>query len=392
MKICDPGRKKVLCIIGTSSSVLINFRGSLIRHLFLRGYTVYCFCSDFDEHTSGELRSRGGIPIGYKLDSKGLNPISDVMAVIELIKALKAIKPDVIFSYFVKPVIFGSIAGRMARVPRVVGMLEGLGNAFAVSASRIGIKARFVKFIQLILYRVAFSCIDTLLFLNPDDRAELKKGCGFLPKTSAILGGIGVDLDEFAYVPPTRDSVVRFLFVGRLLREKGIFEYLEAAEYLTKNYKGRVQFTVLGSFDLDNPFALKEAELRQFLSDGVVEYPGFVDNIKDWIVSSHVFVLPSYREGVPRSTQEAMAIGRPIITTDVPGCRETVIDGVNGFLIPPHSSAELIGKMEFFIHNPNALLTMGLAARSFAEEKFDERSVHRRLEGILFDEKHAGVE
>ena len=166
MKICDMGRGKVLCIIGTSSSVLINFRGSLIRHLFLQGYTVYCFCFDFDECTSSELRSLGGIPVAYKLDSKGLNPISDAVATIELIKALKFIKPDVVFSYFVKPVIFGSIAGRMARVPRVVGMLEGLGSAFAVGASGVGIKTRFVKFVQLMLYRMSFSCIDTLLFLN----------------------------------------------------------------------------------------------------------------------------------------------------------------------------------------------------------------------------------
>lgn len=356
-------------IIGNVASMMINFRKELIIELS-RHHEVYCLVSDYDEKSRDIIRSFGAIPLDYNLNAKGVNPFKDIKATYELVGVMKKHKPDIVFSFFVKPVIFGSLAAKIAKMPRIVGMIEGLGGAFTIHKSGQTTKANIIKFIQIFLYKISLPLLDELIFLNTDDEKDLVKKYNIKVKNAHILGGIGVDLDKFAYSkPPTKP--VSFIFVARLLAEKGIFEYLKAAKIVKNKYKN-TKFYIFGNFDEKNPFGLKKEELKVYLESDIVIYPGFVNNINEWIANSSVFVLPSYyREGVPRSTQEAMAIGRAVITTYSVGCKETVIDGVNGFLVPKYDEKILAKKMEFFIKNPEQINIMGQKSRKMAEENFN---------------------
>ena len=270
----------------------------------------------------------------------------------------------------------------MARVPRIVGMIEGLGGAFTVHKNGQTKKAKIIKTIQVLLYKISLPSLDELIFLNNDDKKDLIDRYNIKVKSINILGGIGVDLDKFSYTKAPTDPI-SFIFIARLLAEKGIFEYLEAAKIVKEKYKD-VKFYIFGGFDEHNPFGLTQEELKPYLDSGVVIYPGFVNDIKERIVNSSIFVLPSYyREGVPRSTQEAMAIGRAVITTNSVGCKETVEDGVNGFLVPPFDSKILAQKMIYFIQNPEMIVQMGIESRKIAEVKFNINEKNERLAKII---------
>ena len=218
-----------------------------------------------------------------------------------------------------------------------------------------------------------------MVFLNPDDPEDLLSLNNIKVKDFHILGAIGLNLSEYPRMAlPSNDKKRSFLFMGRLLKEKGIYEYIQAAKIVKQRYPD-TRFVVLGSIDESNLGALSQDELSMLIADGIIDYPGQVDNVVDWIANSDVFVLPSYREGVPRSTQEAMAIGRAVITTDVPGCRETVVDGVNGFLVEKWNPEALAGKMIYFIENPEQIAIMGQESYKIAQEKFDAEKVNQRL-------------
>lgn len=358
------------------------FRKSLILALLAQGHEVYCFASDFSVKDKQLIESWGAVAVDYKLDARGINPFKDILATIELAKKLQSLRPDIVFPFFVKPVIFATIAARLAKVPRVVGMIEGLGNAFTASQNGLSKKAKLIQKIQVLLYKISLPKLDTLVVLNPDDKADLLDSYDISVKNTVVLGAIGVNLADYPYTPVSTKQPIAFIFIARLLREKGVFEYLQAAEQIKQNYPQAV-FYMLGSLDLQHPSALSKEELTQCLEKDIVVYPGHVDDVPAWIAKSSVFVLPSYREGFPRSTQEAMAVGRPIITTDVAGCRETVVDGVNGFLVPPFSSPALAEKMRFFIENPDNIAKMGLASRKMAEQHFDVNNINKRLIKII---------
>lgn len=376
-----------IVLIGNTAGPLLNFRKELIIELVNQGHNVYCFVSDYNLQTRASVEKLGAIPIDSTLNSKGINPIADIDSTIKLSRTLKELQPDVVFSYFVKPVIFGTLAASMANVPRIVGMIEGLGNAFtADNINKLSFKKKTIQRIQVLLYKRALPLLDTLIVLNPDDPKDLLDKFSIKVKNTVVLGGIGVDLEKFTYVPFDNRNPVSFVFIARLLKEKGVYEYLEAAKKVKAKYPN-TNFYILGGFDDENPFSLRRSELETYLSSGIVDYPGHVKNVADYLIKSSVFVLPSYREGFPRSTQEAMAIGRPIITTDVPGCRETVEDGTNGFLIPPFDVNVLVDKMIKFIEQPNLINQMGRESRRIAELKFNVKKVNNKLVNILNPKK-----
>ena len=203
----------------------------------------------------------------------------------------------------------------------------------------------------------------------------------FKKSETYILGGIGLNLKNYQF-SEVSIKPVKFLFIGRLLKEKGIFELIQAMRIVKSKYEN-VHFTILGAIDHENLGALKQETLDSLLREKLFEYPGYVSNVEDWITQTSVFILPSYREGVPRSTQEAMAIGRPVITTDVPGCRDTVVDGVNGFLVPKWDVKALVEKMCFFIENPEQINIMGTESYKIACEKFDVHKVNKKLFEIM---------
>ena len=262
-------------------------------------------------------------------------------------------------------------------------MLEGLGYTFTEQPEGLSKKAQLIKSIQVLLYKIALPQLDNIIFLNPDDPKDLLEAYHIKVKKLDVLGGIGLDLDEYNYQPiETIDSPISFLFIGRMLKEKGIHDFIAAAKIVKQIYP-EVQFTVLGAIDSANPGALQQSELDRLVSLNIINYPGQVDNVQKWIADSHVFVLPSYREGVPRSTQEAMAIGRAVITTDVPGCRETVVDGINGFLVEKWNPQALAEKMIYFIEHPEEIKKMGYESYKIAQDKFDADKVNKRLINML---------
>lgn len=369
-----------IVIIGTVSSSIYGFRSDMIKQLIAEHHEVYTF---FSEHSSQDfdlIRELGAIPIHYDIARGGLNPLSDLKATLELLLKIKRINPDIVFSFASKAVIFGAIAAKLSQVPNIYGMLEGLGHTFTPQPKNsIHFKSKVVKLIQISLYKLSLPLLDTVIFLNPDDPKDLLEAYDIKVKKIEILGGIGVNLQQYIYqAPNVNPDNIKFLFIGRLLREKGIYEFVNAAKIVKDKYPN-VEFTILGAIDNSNLGALSQVELDELIATGIINYPGYVDNIQDWIAKSDIFVLPSYREGIPRSTQEAMAIGRAVITTDVPGCRETVVNGVNGFLIEKWNPEALAEKMIYFIENPEQIAIMGNESYKIAQEKFDAEKVNQRL-------------
>lgn len=372
-----------IVIVGTIASSFYGFRAELIKELIKQNNKVYALTTDSSPDELSKIEKLGAEPITYTLNRAGLNPLKDINSTIALAKQIKDINPDVVFSYFVKPVIFGTLAAKIAKAPKIVGMLEGLGYSFTEQPEGLSKKAKMIKIVQVLLYKLALPQLDSIIFLNPDDPKDLLKKYAINVKKIHILGGIGLNLEEYTYQSPSMHTDnINFLFIGRLLKEKGIYEFVKAAKLVKQNYP-KASFTVLGAIDTSNPGALRASDLDRLTSSGVIDYPGHVNNIAEWIAKSHVFVLPSYREGVPRSTQEAMAIGRPIITTDVPGCRETVASGINGFLVERWNSNALADKMIYFIEHPEEIERMGLESYKIAQDKFDANNFNTRLLKIL---------
>lgn len=369
--------------IGTAAFNSIIFRKELIKLLVKKEYKVFVFGLYFSTNEDYQLRALGAIPVAYSFSRTGLNPFRDIKDTFALARKIKAIKPDLVFSYFAKPVVFGTLAARLACVPRRIAMLEGLGFTFTEQPNGLPFKTKVIRSVQVFLYRLAFPLLDRIIFLNPDDTVDLVEKYKLKVKQVSVLGGIGLNLADYPYSIPQAQPV-RFIFIGRLLAEKGINEYIAAAKLVKKQYP-TAEFVVLGGLDEANPGGLTQQKLNSLIEQDMVIYPGHVDNVQEWLAGSSVFVLPSYREGVPRSTQEAMAIGRAIITTDVPGCRETVVDGVNGFIIPPWSPEALAEKMTRFIEQPGLIEAMGKESYRIAQEKFDAHKVNQRLVAMLLN-------
>ncbi|SNU15214.1 N,N'-diacetylbacillosaminyl-diphospho-undecaprenol alpha-1,3-N-acetylgalactosaminyltransferase [Acinetobacter johnsonii] len=374
----------VIFLIGTTASNLFLFRKDFILSCVENGYTVYALVSEYDDFWLDKIKSLDAQVVTYELSRSGLNPFKDLKTLLQLNKLILTYQPDIVFSFFTKPVIYGSLAARLSSVPTVIGMIEGLGSPFTEHPHGQSCKMKLVQFFQVSLYRIVFPFIDKIIFLNNDDPKDLITSKRIYHRKNAIqvLGGIGLKLEDYPYSPWDISNQISFVIVARLLVEKGIYEYLAAAKIVKEKYPN-VCFKVIGGLDTQNPSGLTQQELDVVIQLGVIEYKGFTNQIGEELKNSSVFVLPSYREGVPRSTQEAMAIGRPVITTDVPGCRETVVDGLNGFLVPKWNVDALVEKMCYFVENPDQINRMGHTSYMMACEKFDVNKVNQKLFNIM---------
>lgn len=370
-----------IVLIGTTAACVLGFRADLISALVEKGHQVFALALDFNPDTRERVRALGAEPVDYMFSRAGLNPLTDIINTYKLSKILRHISPDLVFSYFSKPVIFGTLAAVVAGVKRRIAMLEGLGYVFTERPGGSHIRNKILKHVQVALYRISLPFLERVIFLNNDDPIDLITRYRLKVSKIDILGGIGLKLSDYPYTPPPTDPV-SFIFVGRLLADKGINEFIHAAR-LVKQTSPESKFIMLGGLDETNPGSLSKDELKALIEEGLVDHQGHVDDVTTWINNASVFVLPSYREGVPRSTQEAMAIGRPVITTDVPGCRDTVNDGVNGFLVPPWSSQALAEKMLYFVDNPEQIRIMGLQSFNIAQQKYDASLVNNRLMGYF---------
>lgn len=366
-------KSSVLMVAGLASS-LINFRGDLLAAMRAEGHSVTVAAPDLssDAETASRLRALGVEIADVPFERGGLNPISDLRAFLTLIRLMRHVRPTHLFAYTVKPVVWGMLAARVAGIPCRYAMITGLGYAFTGKASG---KRLLVQRVVQRLYKVALAGAAKVFFQNPDDQAVFRN-LGLLREggRSVIVNGSGVNVTRFA---PEKmpEQPMRFLMIARLLGDKGLREYLAAASALKNRYPD-AEFHLVGGTD-SNPDAVPVEEVERCVQEGTISWHGATDDVRPFIAMSHVFVLPSYREGTPRAVLEAMAMGRPIVTTDAPGCRETVVHGDNGFLVTPRDVPSLVDGMERFLLNPDLVETMGKSARTVAVEKYDVQRVNR---------------
>lgn len=370
---------KTIAIISTQAFSLVNFRGSLIKDIVNFGGRVIALASDYDETTRQKIRDLGAEPLDFNLSRTGMNPLHDFIDTFRLALLLRRFQVDATLCYFIKPVIFGTLAAWMAGVQQRVAMIEGLGYVFTDNGQELSYKRKLLRNIVSWLYRIALARAEVVVFLNSDDISDFLSAGLVSESKVVLLGGIGVDLAELSFVP-NHIFPISFLMIARLLREKGVVEFAEAARAVKARHPD-VRFVLLGGLD-SNPGSLTRTQVDAWVSESILEWPGHVQ-VKPWLEKTSVFVLPSYREGVPRSTQEAMALGRAVITTDVPGCRETVVEGINGYFVPVRDSAALAAAMFRFIDQPELIEKMGRASRQIAEERFDARRINAKMISIL---------
>lgn len=360
----------VLIIAGNARSLIAN-RGDLIQDLTSRGLSVAAAVPSADYLE--EVASLG-IPI-YRFDMgrTGMNPVHDFKTIVSLRKLIKTHKPKAVFGYNIKPVIYGSLAAKSAGVPRIYSMITGLGHVFAGDKKN----NKHVLMIASLLYRSALFFNKKVFFQNPDDIQEFKQR-GILTDPNKVVRVYGSGVNREQYPPmPLPDGNVTFLYIGRLLYEKGINEFCEAAALIKANHP-HARFVAVGPHDPTLPHSCSNSDLERWKAVGAVEFIGGVSDVRPWIEQGTVFVFPSYyREGTPRCVLEAMSMGRPIITTDSPGCRETVIRGENGILVPPRDPNAVAAAMQRFLDEPTLAADMGQASIRFVEEYYDVRKVNR---------------
>lgn len=363
-----------LALISNQAYSLLNFRAPLMRAMVLRGVRVLALTPDYDDTSRAAVRALGAEPIDIWLDRTGMRPARDLVDMLRLVRTLRRLKPDATFAYFIKPVIYGSLAAWLAGVPRRYALVAGLGYVFTEDGAPPGWKRRLMQRIVSILYRAAFRTCDRVFFQNDEDAHHFIAN-GSLPAEKVVrVNGTGVDLAQYAPVPPVFRPIT-FLLMARLLREKGICEFADAARQVRVRHPD-TRFILLGGLD-PNPGGLAQDEIEAWVREGILEWPGPVEDVRLWIAQASVYVLPSYyREGVPRSTQEAMAMARPIITTNSVGCRETVEEGVNGFLVPVRDPKALSEAMLRFIEKPALIESMGRESRWLAEQRFDVHKIN----------------
>lgn len=359
-------------VLGSYPSSLINFRGPLIAELVARGHRVFALAPDIDEDIASRVRALGAEPVSIRLGRTSLNPFGAIATLRDLVATFRSLAPDIVFAYTIKPIILGAAAARAARVPRFVCLVTGLGYAFTGGREP---KRLFSRIVGKRMYKRAFGRAFLAVFQNPDDLGEFRR-LGLLPPSlrTALINGSGVDVEHFA--PAPLPAGASFLLIARLLKDKGIREFAKAAARL-KAERPDVRISLVGFFDI-SPDGISKADLDGLIAAGV-DYLGPQTDVRPAIRGHSVYVLPSYREGTPRSVLEAMAMGRPVITTDAPGCRETVTAGVNGLLVPVKDWEALYGAMLSFVEEPASIAPMGAASRRIAEEKFDVRKVNAAL-------------
>jgi len=364
-----PRAADVVIVAGNSRSLIAN-RGDLIRAIQSRGLSVAAAVPrrDYLPETA-DL----GIDVHLvEMTRTATNPLADFSYLVSLARLLRRLRPRVVFSYTAKPVVYGSLAARLVGVPGRYAMITGLGHAYTTETAR----TRAVRAVMNALYRVGLASCHEVFFQNPDDVAEFASA-GILRDTSKVVrtNGSGVDTTRYPQ-RPLPDGPPMFLFIGRLLTEKGIAEFVDAATTVRAAWPD-ARFVAVGPHDPALPHAVSAEVLARWQSDGVVEFVGGIKDVRPWLEQCSVLVLPSYREGTPRSVLEAMSTGRAIITTDAPGCRETVVDGVNGLLVPPRTTAPLAEALEHLLARPDIIRSMAQESRRIAEEKYEVTRVNR---------------
>ena len=358
---------------------LRNFRGRLIASIRAAGNSVVAVAPEFPPSIVEWCSELGVVMERTSLNNQSLSPVRDLVALAELYRIIRRRCPDIVMGYTHKPALYTAVAAKLAGVPKVTMMVTGMGFGFEPGEA---FGRRIIPTITKTLFRIGCAASDTVIFHNRDNRDFfLKQRLLRDPNKSVVVGGSGVDLTDFGPqpFPPAAPGELTFLLIGRIVRYKGILEYARAAERLKLRYP-KVKFQLAGYPDA-NPLAYSADEWR--FIERHVEYLGPSDDVKSLYAEAHVYVLPSYGEGMPRTTLEAMATGRPVVTTDTYGCRDTVEEGVNGHLVPIREWHPLADAMERFLKGSSSYAEMGAASLRRARALFDVESVNREMLAAL---------
>lgn len=364
--------RKTVAIIGDRDTD--KFRGWLIRDMIAAGHRVLV-CGPGDDALAAAIARRGAEYRTISIDGTSLNPFGAVSSVLRLVALLRDERVDLVLSHSTKQNVVGPLAAQLAGVAHTFAMIEGFGYAFGEGNEP---KRRILRELITRLLRISLRRCAAVFVLNDADQAFVRSMRLVRPEQRIVkINGTGIDLAQFAFTrAPSGEPV--FLLIARLLREKGILDFVEAARII-KAEVPRCRFQILGPL-ASHPGALSSADIDGWQRDNVVEYLGETDDVRPYLHSCTVFVLPSYyREGLPRTVIEALAVGRPVITTDIPGCRDTTVDGLNGFTVPKRDPERLADAMRRFIDNPSLVARMGRAGRSIAENVFDVSRVNAAI-------------
>lgn len=367
-------------VLASLAYSLINFRGRLIAAMIEQGHEVIVCAPDADPEIEAKLKAMGATYRQMPMARAGMNPFADIQTLTWLVRCFRKERPQIVLAYTQKPIIYGGMASRLVSGGRFYAMVSGLGHVYSDGGGR---SLRMVRAIVSMLYRLAIRKARAVFVFNSDDRAEMLRHHIIDPDAYVVqVPGSGVDLDHYGFVrvpdgPPT------FLMVARLLRNKGVMEYVEAARIVRAQVPD-ARFQLLGPTDA-NPAALTTADIDQ----SVVEYLGETRDVRPYLAAASIFVLPSwYREGLPRTILEAMAIGRGVITTDMPGCREPIVSGENGFIVEPRSALSLADAMLRVCADPGLPARMSIAARRTVQDRYSVEMVNALLLSTMDMTRH----
>lgn len=368
---------RIAIVLNTSWNIY-NFRMNFVKALLDNGHEVHTIAPE-DNYTQ-RLVSAGCIHHRVKMDSRGANPIKDSALILELFLIYRRVKPDIILHYTIKPNVYGTLAASLLRIP-VVNNVCGLGTVF--------LKSNLVSFIAISLYRISFRFADKVFFQNPDDMKLFLDKKLVQAKSVDILPGSGIDLKRFRPSIFKRNNKFTFLLISRLISDKGVFEYVEAVRKL-KASGLNANFQVLGAMDPEHKRGIAEKVIQEWINSGTIEYLGTTDDVRGYIEDADCIVLPSYREGTPRTLLEAASSAKPIIATDVPGCNHVVRNNFNGLLCKLKDANDLAEKMlQMASLEDEKLKVFGQNGRARMESEYDESVVINKYLSALDDFKKA---
>lgn len=361
---------KILVLSGHSSS-LLWFRLDMMKEFIKNGHDVIAVGNESPQMWESVFSEFNIKYVQIPMKRNGLNPVTDSITLMKYVTLFRNENPDKIFAYQAKPVVYGGIANLVTNIGDFYPLIAGLGSVFYSSK----LSTNLIKLILIYQMKLACSKAKKVFFQNIDDK-NVFLDYGIIEDSKAvIINGSGVNLETFIQKPLPNETV--FLFIGRLIRDKGIIEYLEACRGIKEKYPN-TRCMLIGPYDT-NPSAINENDLKYYIQKDIIEYYGEQKDVKPYIQQATTLVLPSYHEGTPKSILEAMAMGRSIITTFAPGCKETVKDGLNGFLVPVKDVSELMAKMLYLIENPNLNTNMALESVKIVKEKYDVSLVNKEI-------------
>ena len=363
---------KILLITPTSNQV-ITFREKLIETLQKNDYEVSVLT--LDDKYKKEIESKNVKFYFVEDKNRSVNPLKILSLKNRYYKVIKEINPDVVFTFMLKPNVFGVRAAKKAGVKQIFSMVEGTGDPFTYNT----LKWKIIRAVCCFLYKKSFRYSKKVFFLNNDNKKEFLDRKLVKENQCEIIHGIGVDLEKFAYKPVKNRK--KFLMIARMLKTKGIYEYCECARLVKQKYPDAV-FNYLGAEG-----SVKLSDIQSYIDDGSVNYLGVTGDVRPYIEDTFILILPSYKEGMPMSVMEAESVGRGIIAFDSTGCRDAVINGETGFLVPVGDAVALADKAIWCIEHPEEAEQMGKNARNFAEKNFNQVTINEKVLRVLNDER-----